>query len=96
MGSGRYGVKSTYSSWLSVNGPMEKGTVCSAEAEIILVTQGRPPRGFDFMLLARLDSVGPAAVCPTYPSITQKAPCRSSCLADGSKLDRGLDLDDGH
>lgn len=85
-------MKSTYSSWLSVTGPMEKGMVCSAEAEITLVTQGRPPRGFDFMLLARLDSVGPAAVCPTY----QKAPCRSSCLADGSKLDRSLDLDDGH
>lgn len=44
VGSVRYRKYVQFLSWPSVNGPMGKGMMCFAEAEIILVTRGRPPR----------------------------------------------------
>lgn len=63
---------------------------------IVLVTQGRLPRGSDFMLHARLDSAASAAVCSTYPRIMQKGDMSKQLLSRLLQPDKDRDLDDGH
>lgn len=95
---------STYRSWLFVSGPMGKkkkkkrnGLLCRDwDDMIVLVTQGRLPRGSDFMLHARLDSAASAAVCSTYPRIMQKGDMSKQLLSRLLQPDKDRDLDDGH